>query len=97
MNPMLTLVSADCACCGSNRKTVQVERELLADSNAVCCEIEDLVRLDPREPYWEDDYSEPEPLEPEVACFYCGGLTRSPFTCGGRAFCTEGCRRDYAE
>jgi hypothetical protein len=97
MNPMLTLVNADCAQCGSTAQTVQREREVLANADAVCCEIEDLIRLDPREPYWEDDYSEPEPLDPEVACFYCGSGTRSPFRRGALAFCTKSCGDAYAE
>jgi hypothetical protein len=82
---------------GSNPRTVQQDRETLRNADAVCCDLEDLIRLDPREPYWEDDYSEPEPIEPEVECFYCGSRTRSPFWYGARAFCTKSCGDAYAE
>jgi hypothetical protein len=81
---------------GSNRASNrQQDREMQPEG--VCCEIEDLIRIDPREPYWEGDYSEPEPLGPEVECFYCGSLTRSPFRCGTRVFCTKTCGEAYAE
>jgi hypothetical protein len=94
-SPMLTLAYADCARCGSTRETVRRDRELQADAGAVCCDIAELIRLDPREPYAEDDYC--EPLEPEVACFYCGSLTRYPFRSGKLAFCCKACWSDYAE
>jgi hypothetical protein len=92
-SPMLTLVSAGCVQCGSTRETVRRDRELQAD--AVCCEIAELIQLDPREPYAEDDYS--EPLEPEVACYYCGNMTRSPLGSGKLVFCSKACWGDYAE
>src|SRR6266705_1419289 len=93
-NPMLTLVRADCARCGATSETVQRDRELLPSANGVCCEIADLIQLDPREAFAEEDYS--EPLEPEVECFYCGTPTRSPFRIGKRVFCCKGCGSDYA-
>jgi hypothetical protein len=92
-SPMLTLVHADCARCGSNQETVLRDRELLADT--VCCEVAELIGLDPREPYPEDDYY--EPLAPEVTCFYCGSPTRSPVGRGKRVFCSTACWGDYAE
>jgi hypothetical protein len=92
-SPMLTLVNADCARCGSTRETVLRDRELLADT--VCCDIADLIQLDPREAYPEDDYY--KPLAPEVACFYCGALTRFPVGSGKRVFCSAACWGDYAE
>jgi len=71
--------------------------ELRPAADVVCYDLEDLIRLDPREAYAEaeDDYS--EPLEPEVECWYCGSATRSPFRIGKRAFCCKACGRDYAE
>ena len=95
MNAMLTLVHADCAECGSTRDTVLRDRELLADADVVCCDIAEFIKLDPREAYAEDEYS--EPLEPEVACYYCGNLARPQFTFGKRAFCSKACWGDYAE
>ncbi len=93
-NSMLTLVGADCLRCGSNAEAVQRDREVLNVSNAVCCEIGDLARSDPREPY--ADYG--DLLEPEVACFVCSALTRSPLhSGGGQAFCGKGCWSEYAE
>ena len=92
---MLTLVHADCARCGSTRETVLRGRELQPE--AVCCDLEDLIRLDPREPYPEDDYAEPEPVQPEVQCYYCGDMTRSPFGSGKRVFCSKACWSGYAE
>jgi hypothetical protein len=39
VNPMLTLVSVPCAQCGSTRETMRLDREVLEDARAVCCEI----------------------------------------------------------
>jgi hypothetical protein len=94
-NPMLTLVHADCARCGATSDTVRLDRELLPVADSVCWEIAELIRLDPREAYADDDYY--EPLGPEVACFYCGSLTRSPVGRGKRVFCSTACWSDYAE
>ena len=93
--PMLTLVSADRAQCGATRETVRRDRELRADAGAVCCEIAESIRLDPREPYAEDEYWETQ--EPEVACYYCGNMTRSPLGSGKLVFCSKACWGDYAE
>ena len=93
VNPMLTLVGADCARCGSTSETVLQDREFLS-ANAVCCEIAELMGLDSREPF--ADYG--DLLEPEVECWYCGSPTDSPFlTSGSRAFCCKSCWSDYAE
>jgi Txe/YoeB family toxin of Txe-Axe toxin-antitoxin module len=92
---MLTLVHADCARCGATSETVQRDRELRPAADVVCCELDDLIRMDSREPYAEDAYY--EPLEPELECFYCGERTRSPFRICGRAFCCKGCASDYGE
>jgi hypothetical protein len=94
-NPMLTLVHTDCVNCGSNSEAVQRDRELLPSPNAVCCEVADLIRLDPREPFGEHDLQ--ELLEPEVECWYCGSPTDSPFRIGKRVFCCKACWSDYAE
>ncbi|MEO8593486.1 MAG: hypothetical protein ABI759_09195 [Candidatus Solibacter sp.] len=90
-DPMLPLVGADCVNCGSTAGTVQRDRELSA--NAVCCEIAELMALDPREPF--ADYG--DLLEPEVPCWFCGSVTRSPFRTGERVFCCKACWGDYAE
>ena len=95
MNAMLTLVAVPCLQCGSTAEVVKRDEEILGKSNAVCCDLAELIRLDPREPYAEDEYS--ELLGPEVACFYCGCLTRSPLGSGKRAFCSTACWGDYAE
>jgi hypothetical protein len=94
-NPMLTLVHADCVRCGATSETVQRDRELRPAADAVCCDLDDLISMDPREPYAQDAYD--EPLEPEVECFYCAERTRSPFRIGKRDFCCKGCGSDYAE
>lgn len=95
LNPMLTLVSADCARCGATSETVKRDRELQPSAETVCCDIADLIRLDPREAYAEnDDYGFPEP---EFECWYCGDSTRSPFRLGNRTFCCKACGGDYAE
>jgi hypothetical protein len=101
LNPMLTTVRADCARCGATAETVRRDRELrpaanaASASNVVCCDLADLIRMDPREAYAQDDYR--EPLEPEVECFYCGARTRSPLRICNRAFCCKACGGDYAE
>jgi hypothetical protein len=92
-NPMLTLVNADCVRCGSTSETVQRDREVRPLADAVCCDLDDLMRLDPREPY--ADYG--DLMEPEVECYLCSSRTRSPFRIGTRAFCSRACGRDYAE
>lgn len=78
-NPMLTPIGADCVRCGSTADSVYRDRELSA--NAVCCDIADLIALDPREPF--ADFG--DLLEPEVECWYCGAATRSPFRTGQRS------------
>ena len=95
MNAMLTVVAVPCLQCGSTAEVVKRDEEILGKANAVCCEIAELIRLDPREPYAEDEYS--EPLQPEVACFYCGCLTCSAVGRGKRASCSTACWGDYAE
>jgi hypothetical protein len=94
MNPMLTLVGVECTRCGSTSETVQRDRELLPAADIVCCDIADLVRLGPREPYGDERYYD---LLEAVECFYCGEPTRSPFRIGNRAFCCKGCGSDYGE
>ena len=92
-NPLLTLVSTDCARCGATQETVQRDREIRPA--AVCCELEDLIRMDPREPYGDDERL--DVVLPEVECFYCGCFTHDPFRLGGHEFCSKGCGGDYAE
>jgi hypothetical protein len=94
MNPMLTLVGADCTRCGASSETVQRDRELRPAADLACCDLADLVRLDPREPYGDEGYYD---LLESVECFYCGELTRSPFRIGTRVFCCKGCGSDYGE
>jgi hypothetical protein len=80
MSAMLTLVRTECSRCGATCETVQRDRAIR--SRALCCDLDDMVRLDPREAYGDDG---------EVACFYCGEPTRSPFYIGTRAFCCKSC------
>jgi len=67
----------------------------LLPSDVLPGDIADLIQLDPREAFAEDDFS--ESFEPEVECFYCGSATRSPFRSGARTFCCKACWGDYAE